>query len=272
MNFSQNPSVPQMVNSALQCTNPSWFVGKVVRLRPNIYVFVCDYCMSEHRSIDNFLRHCESHFERNDISNAIPSPVTPVQLIQNPSFAPSMPAAINSNGSMAAAAQAAPYPVQLQQSQFVPVHHESGGTDEVYEIIDLGYDFDGNYPNAQNIDAIPIDDENRDQQTKSKQKQKQTKSTSKIQRAKPKGRQSKSKNADESANQNASHRCLFCVRTFNKDSILKQHLVTAHAKILKKIDTSLKKAYKCKICGEKFSKGAYLLDETYEHLKIHYNN
>lgn len=38
-------------------------MGKVIRVRPNIYVFTCDYCFSEHRTIDNFLRHSETHFE-----------------------------------------------------------------------------------------------------------------------------------------------------------------------------------------------------------------
>lgn len=256
MNFSHNQLVPQfvpplqMVNSALPYTQPSPFVGKVVRVRANIYIFVCDYCMSEHRSIDNFLHHTEGHFV-----HGIPS----AHSNQHPSFAPAPGATINTNG-----LQPAPYPVQLQQSQLAPVDDDPNITDEVYEIIDLGYDFDGNYPNA-----IPID-ENRGQRSKSKRQQ--AKPTPMVQRAKTKvQKHSKPKDPAAATNQKRSHQCSFCVRNFTKESALTQHLTTTHAKVFKKIE-SQKKAYKCKICGEKFAKSAYELHDAYEHLKIHYNN
>lgn len=255
MNFAQNHLV-----SPVQLVETTSIVGKVIRIRPNVYSYACDYCTSQHQSIDNFLRHTESHFQHSGFSNmALASSTRP--MVQTP--------AINSIGSMAA-----PYPVHLQQSQAAPVNVESHVTGEVYEIIDLGYDYEGNYPNAQNIDAIPIDEENHGQNTKPKPKRKQAKpTTTKVRgpkaRRQPKARgQPKSKNSAKSAN----FRCSFCVRDFNKDKVLQQHLVTTHAKILKKIDTTPKKAFKCKICGQKFLKDVYILDDAYEHLKIHYNN
>lgn len=251
-----------MVNTALQYNEPSSFVGKVIRIRPNIYVFVCDYCMSEHQNIEIFLHHTELHFQRNEIST-----MTHVRPNQNPSMsiAPTPTGtSINSNGSTAA-----PYPVQLQQSQFGPINQQSNFTDEVYEIIDLGYDLDGNYPNAKNIDEIPID--GNDAQ-RSKPKQQRSTSKSKVQRAKPKVQHSKPKNlVESSANKNTSKKCPFCIRNFTNELILKRHLNTTHAKIFKKI-VSQKKAYKCQICGSKFPNTTHTMDDAREHLKIHYNN
>lgn len=261
MDFLQNHFVPQsvpqqMAHTALQYTQPSSFVGKVFRIRPNIYVFVCEYCVSEHQSIDSFLRHTESHFQCNETSNAITSAMTHVHPNQNPS---SITADINSSGSTVA-----PYPVQLQQSGNAPIGHESDYMDEVYEITDLGYDFDGNYPNAENIDAIPIDDHCR---KPSKPKKKQLKS--KMQHTKPKIQRSKQKNLVETVNDNPSNDCPFCVRNFTTQNFLRRHLDTAHAKIFRKIDCQ-KKSYKCKICEKKFPKADYTLEDAHEHLKIHY--
>lgn len=50
-------------NLQVQYNAQSAVMGKVIRVRPNLYVFTCDYCSSEHRTIDNFLRHSEAHFE-----------------------------------------------------------------------------------------------------------------------------------------------------------------------------------------------------------------
>lgn len=264
MNLSRNNFVPQfvphqMVNTALPYNEPSSFVGKVLRIRPNVYEFVCDYCMSQHRSIDNFLRHTETHFQHNEISNAIPSTMAPVP---NPNAymatVPIHPAGtpINSN---------APYPVQLQQNRFdTPIDQESGYTDEVYEIVDLGYDFDGKYPNAIAID------ENGAQRSKPKR----PRSKPKIQQSKSKVQRSTMKNPIGSANENTAasqHRCSFCDQDFTRKSSLLRHLEAGHAKIFKKI-VCQKKAYKCKICGIKFPKTTHTMADTQQHLKIHYNN
>lgn len=260
MNLSQNQFVPpnlppQMVNSALQYNVPSSFVGKVIRIRPNIYAFICDYCLSQHQSIDQFLRHTELHFQHNEISNAIPSAMTPAMT--------PIGASSNLNGSTAS-----PYPVQLQHSQSVPMNQDANFTDEVYEIIDLGYDFDGNFPNAKNIDDITIDGNGAQQ---SKPKQQRSPSKPKARGPKAKNQRTKPNNLVESANKNTSKKCSFCVRVLSSEIVLKRHIVTAHAKILKKI-LCQKKAFKCKICEEKFPKSIYTLDDAQEHLKSHYNN
>lgn len=259
MNLSQNHFVPQfiphqMVNTALQYNGPSSFVGKVIRIRPNIYVFVCDYCMSEHQSIDDFLHHTELHFQRDEISNAIPSTMTHAGPNQYPTGT-----AINSNGSAAA-----PYPVQLQQSQFTPTNQQSNFTDEVYEIIDLGYDFEGNYPSAKKIDAIPIDGNDAQRSKPKKQR-----STAKVQRAKV--QRTKPKILIGSTNENTSKKCPFCIRNLATGPSMKRHLDRAHAKIFKKI-LCQKKAFKCKICERKFPKTEHTLEDAHEHLKMHYNN
>lgn len=271
MNFSQNHFAPQhfppqMANPSLQHKEPVSSVGRVIRFGPTIYAFVCDYCMSQHQNIGSFLHHTESHFQRNEISYAMPSAMTPVCPTQNPPAEPMIPAgtSINSNDSMAT-----PYPVQLQHSQIEPMNQEANYTDEVFEIIDLGYDFDGKYPNAENIDEISIDRIH--SQRNKKPKQQRTSSKAKVKRSKPKIQRSKSNNLITSANENSSQKCPFCVRTFSSAPILERHVNTAHAKIFKKI-VCLKKAYKCKICGEKFPNANHTLEDAHEHLKVHYSN
>lgn len=264
MDFSQNHFVPQqlptqMVDPALQFKEPTSFVGRVIRIGPSNYAFVCDYCMSEHRSIGSFLLHTELHFQRDEISIVEPSAMTPVCPTQYPT--PTGTTA-NTNGSAAS-----PYPVQLQHS--TPIDQETDYTDEVYEIIDLGYDFEGlKYPNAENIDKIAID--RIDSQRNKKPKQQRTPSKSKAQQAKPKV-QKNSNNVIASVNEKTARKCPFCVRNFSSVPVLKRHLNTAHAKIFKKI-VPLKKWYKCKICGDKFSKVEHTLEDAHEHLKTHYSN
>lgn len=272
MNLSQNHFVPQflppqMVNSALLCTEPTSFVGKVIRIRPNIYVFVCDYCASQHQNIDSFLHHTELHFQLNETPSIIPSAMAPARSNQNPSTAP-IPTgtSINPNNSTVA-----PFPVELQQSQLVPMNEESNGTDEVYEIIDLGYDFEGiSYPNAKNIDEVSIVG-NGKQRPKPKSKQQRSPSKSKVQRPKPKIQRPNAINWIEPTNENTSTKCPFCVRNFSSVRMLKQHMNSSHAKIFKKI-VSQKKAFKCKICGHKFPKPSHTLEDAQQHLKSHYGN
>lgn len=268
MNFSQNHFVPQnfppqMVNSPLQYNEPLSFVGKVIRIRPNIYAFICDYCMSQHQSIEHFVRHTESHFQRNEISNAMPMAMPPVRPNQNSAMVPTG-TSNDSNGPTVA-----PYPIQLQQSEIVSMNQGENYTDEVYEIIDLGYDFEGNYPNAKSIDEMPVAGNavqhlKPKAKPKAKPKQRQSPSKSKVQHSKP-------NNRAESAHTITSKKCPYCVRVIVGEASLKRHMFTAHAKIFKKIDSSLKKCFKCKVCGEKFPKAEHTLEEAQEHLKIHYS-
>lgn len=246
MNISQYHFAPQhvptqMENPALQNQEPPSFVGKVIRFSPSNYAFVCDYCMAQHQSIGSFLLHSELHFQRNEISIVMPS--TPVCSTQNTSTAPTQPAGTSSNANGSAVP---PYPVQLQHS--TPMNQD---TDEVYEIIDLGYDFEGiKYPNAKHIDQIVPQNNKKPTQH----------------RPRP-----KSNNVMASGNENAVQKCPFCDRYFTNVAAMQRHMDISHKKIFKKI-VCQKKAYKCKICDEKFPKSRHTLESAHEHLKIHYSH
>lgn len=208
-------------------------MGKVIRIRPNIYIFVCEYCASEHRSIDNFLRHAESHFQQNGMATGAPSTVTHIHSNQ-----------IAADDQLYAGTSQAntPYPVKLLPSADItadPVTRTDEYIDEVYEIIDLGYDVDGkHYPNAKKVPA----------------------KAAKKERNKPQNGLPKN---------GLLLSCSYCSRNFKNQLALKRHTNDGHGKILKKI-MNQKKAYKCKVCGEKFPIVNYTLEEAQKHLKVHF--
>lgn len=212
---------------------PSPIMGQVVRVRPNIYNFICNFCQSEHRTIDNFLRHSESHFQCN--SAAVQRTITQIHSNQNPSQSIQSSTIINA---------AEPYPVRLSQlaSPMSIADTTSSSScsedfvEEIYEITDLGYDFDGKYPDAQNVIALSVNEQN------------------------PSKKHRTIKNVTEV--------CWFCKRHFNQLSSLRRHESKAHAELRKKIITQ-KKSYKCRICNTKFPKSAYKLRQALEHLKVH---
>lgn len=207
----------------------SSIMGKVVRVRPNIYIFVCDFCESEHRTIDNFLRHSESHFQSNALPDATTSSATQIHSNQNPAGQFQPGTASNS---------IAPYPVQLSPIDVAssPSHASEDYIDEVYEITDLGYDFDGlMYPNA--VSELSVKPAER-------------------KRGRPKI-------------ETRPNVCCFCNRNFTRTSSLKRHEHSAHAKIFEKIITQ-KFSYKCKICNTKFPKTSHTLQRAQEHLKTHF--
>lgn len=269
MNFPQNHFVPQHLptqsaNPASQYKEPPALVGRVIRFSPSNYEFVCDYCMARHQNIGSFFLHTEQHFQRNEISIVMPSAMPPVCPTQNTTTAPT-PAGTssNTNGSVVP-----PYPVQLQHS--TPMNQDTDYQDEIFEIIDLGYDFEGTkFPNAENIDKIS-NDQNVSQANR-KSTQKRTPAKSKVRKTKPKVQRSNSNNVISSVNENTSKKCPFCPRIGSSESALKWHVDTAHAKIFTKI-VCQKKAYKCKICDGKFPKPKHTLQSVHEHLKTHYSN
>lgn len=56
--------------------------GRIIRLRTNLYVFICDYCYQEIPLFDDFILHCEQHFGNSLL------PYTPNHLPQLPQQTP----------------------------------------------------------------------------------------------------------------------------------------------------------------------------------------
>lgn len=222
-------------SNQIQCGTNGRFpiIGHVVRVRPNIFNFVCGFCRTEHKTIDNFLRHSESHFQCD--SSTAPRTMTQIHSNQNPTETIQSSTTSTSN---------APYPVQLSKMPRVditssPPRSSEDLIEEIYEITDLGYDHDGKYPDAINVTAVSLE---------KPAKQKPPKSRRKIKKS--------------------TNGCWFCHQNFSRLSLLKQHESSAHANIFKKILT-LKKNYKCQICRKKFSKKSHTQRQALEHLKIH---
>lgn len=234
--WQNTPSIPNQYNG------PCPITGKVVRVRPNIYIFVCNFCFTEYRTIDNFLRHSESHFELNAMNSGILSPMAAQPHSNQNAIGPIAQGMATSTNAIPYQNSISPYPVQLTsqiQSRIDVTSSASSAADdmveEVYEIIDLGYDDDGKYPDAKNIDASSMDQS--------------------IKRGRQKGI-------------NRSFECWFCNLRFTRHSSMVRHENTAHQKLFRSI-ISQKKVYKCKLCNAKFPKESHTLQKAQEHLKFH---
>lgn len=224
----------------------SLVMGKVVRIRPNIYVFVCDYCQAEHKSIDSFLRHTESHFQREKTNTPRSRATTQVHSNCLPPAELSQSTA-NTNGRGHIPFNGytpIPYESNTEQSSQSPTiditsspsRESEDYIEEVYEIIDLGYDLDGNkYPMAEKAPVVSTKNGDGD---------------------KPKLKY---------VEKNIS--CLFCPKKYAAMRSLRRHKDQAHTDILKKLIT-LKKSFKCSICNEKFPRTSK--PDAEKHLATHF--
>lgn len=231
----QWPNLPSIPN---QYNGPCPITGKVVRVRPNIYIFVCNFCFTEYRTIDSFLRHSESHFELNEMNSSTLSPMAAQFNSNQNAIGNCSQDMVNNINAIPNPNSIAPYPVQMSQNPSpidVTLPAADDLIEEVYEIIDLGYDHDGQYPDAHHV-AVHS----------KKQPEKKGRST-RI---------------------NGPLKCWFCNRSFARRSTLKRHENIAHQKFLRNI-ISQKKAYKCKLCSDKFPKVSHTLKDAHEHLKCH---
>lgn len=205
-------------------------MGKVIRVRPNIYIFVCDYCQCEHKSIDSFLRHSEGHFQR----GSTPGTTTArsqraTTQIHSDCLMPD--AIVNSDGHVPFNG----YPLYQSPSSTEhtmditanPARDSDDYIEEVYEIIDLGYDPDGNkYPMAEKAAVVST---------------------------------TTNGNANQRLNDgnptktygNKTISCPFCGKMYKNDGSLRRHKVNVHTDILSKL-TTLKNSFKCSLCDKKF--------------------
>lgn len=229
------PNISSGYNQPVQPYASNSFVGRVVRLRANIYSFVCDYCPAQYRTIDDFLRHTESHFLSNGTSTTTLKPVR-TYIHCNELVNGSIQSGIENDFNQ--------HPIPIQESQIVSIasnetasmqENDDEMIEEIYEIIDLGYDYEGIHPAAENVFAIP-------------------------------NNPSKPKQTAKASNQSLV--CWFCNKTFTTSASRKRHENSAHEKFLNNI-ISQKKCYKCKICHCKFRKESVTLQQAQEHLKIH---
>lgn len=248
-----------------QYDDQSLIIGKIVRVQPNIYMFVCDYCRTEHRSIDSLLRHSEAHFHTSAMqtfgsidSNTIPTqnfqsafansvlspdhqPMTVmlpnVRMQSNvPSIGP-MQSTIPSN-------QSANDPTRMEQSaieriEFTasPPRQSDDYIEEVYEITDYGYDIDGKFTTVENAVICP-DNEQKNSAIKKSTEKKFT--------------------------------CTFCGKKLTHSISLTRHKMKIHADIMEKL-VLMKKSYKCLVCAIKLSKRSHTLLDAEEHMKTHFS-
>lgn len=211
-------------------------MGKVVRIRPNIYVFVCEYCASEHRSIDSFLRHTESHFQCDSTSTTPSSARTTPLHSRSVHFRQQSLGYTNGNippfngnpsyqNTLNLAAQNETIGITAS-----PSRDSDDYIEEVFEIVDLGYDMDGiKYPMARSVDVE---------------------------------KEKKSKNGTPK-----NFPCPFCSRQYTRNSTMERHKRSAHNDILTKL-VSLKKSFKCLVCNTKFPKPNKFAAEL--HMKEHF--
>lgn len=238
---------PSPVHLTLNEQISSATMGKVVRIRPNIYVFVCEFCQSEHKSIDSFLRHSEGHFQRESVAKSRAKTqihsdcLSPVELIQ-PDCIPNRHIPFNGYTPL----QQPLSTKEILQSPTIditasPSHNSDDYIEEVYEIIDLGYDLDGNkYPMAEEAPIVSTTNDNPKQQPKIAVKPEKKEKTLK---------------------------CPFCNKGYLHERSLKRHKESQHIDILSKL-TTLKKSFKCSICSAKFGRGNKL--DAEKHMKIHF--
>lgn len=233
------PIIPQDDQSSIS-------MGKVIRVRPNIYIFVCDYCQCEHKSIDSFLRHSEGHFQRG------PTPATAAARSQRATtqihsdcLVPEP--IVNSHGHVPFNG----YPSYQNPSSTEhaiditasPTRDTDDYIEEVYEIIDLGYDPDGNkYPMAEKA-AVASTTTN----------------------GNANGRSNDGKPTKKYGDKTIS--CPFCDKMYTNDRSLRRHKANVHTDILSKLIT-LKNAFKCTVCEKKFPRTKKLAAQ--KHMITHF--
>lgn len=226
-------------------------MGKVIRIRPNIYVFACEYCRSEHRSIDSFLRHTEGHFQH-ESTNTERSQATTQIHSDCFSTAEVIEPQQNTNGHIPfngypTYQYTPPHMGQNSQSPTVditasPTRDSDDYIEEVYEIIDLGYDLDGNkYPMAEKAPVVGTTNGNNMTQSPN--------------------------NGTKPAKRDKKFKCLFCSKQYAGERSLRNHKDNQHTDILSKIIT-YKKSFKCSLCDIRFPRDKKRNAE--QHLTTHF--
>lgn len=232
--------------------SPPSVMGQVIRVRPHVYLFVCELCRVEHRSIDSFLSHSEAHFQavspQNGMQNGTQNHPVTTQVHSVRMLSDQMYAASTLNGPLN---QSSVDSEQMTQSldetidiTASPNHSDDGYIEEVFEITDLGYDFTGiRYPTAQTLAELA---------------------------STPNGTDDNAKNGTTKKRQNdkKTYGCSLCPRKYAQSSSLNRHKASSHADILAKL-TQLKKAYKCLVCNKKFPKSTHSKLEAEGHMKMH---
>lgn len=211
--------------------------GNVVRIRPHLYMFFCNFCKSGFRTIDAFLQHSESHFGNDQLISAQPNPQA------NP-----LPATVEIPLN-----QLPPLmPLSSQPTETVYItaspSHEADFIEEAFEITDLGYDFEGKYPTFEGAVKLPINAV-------------ESKLSIEIPTKKPRGRP-KSEKKDKIT-------CTLCYRKFVSPNKLKRHKTKIHAGILNQI-IQTRLAYKCTYCDEKLPKSSNTMLDAERHMTTHF--
>lgn len=248
------PASPAAGHTISQDEQPST-MGRVIRVRPNIYVFACDYCQSEHKGIDSFLRHAEGHFQRKSTGTPATSArsqraatqihsdcLSPTQLIRAEPI-PNGHGHVPFNGYPSYQSPAHDPDAHTIDITASPSHDSDDYIEEVYEIIDLGYDPDGNkYPMAEKAAVVSTTTTN------------------------GKTKQPKSSGQTEQKTKNQTTSCPICNKTYTHPRSLRRHKSKVHVDILMKLIT-LKKSFKCTFCDTKFPRTNKL--EAEQHMGIH---
>lgn len=222
---------PMELTGATHIAPPS-IMGQVIRVRPNIYIFVCELCRSEHRNIDSFLSHSEAHFQTTSTQNA--TQTNPPTAQMNSDW---MPSEQPHTGPRLNGSQSVNETIDISTS---PSNDSDDYIEEIFEITDLGFDFAGiRYPAAENL---------------------------------PVSLASTTNGTDDNANEQMGKKklnCSLCPRKYAQNSSLIRHKTSAHADILAKLG-QLKSAYKCLVCHKKFPKLTHSKSEAERHLKVHF--
>lgn len=215
--------------------SPYSTMGKVVRVRPNIYIFVCDICQMEHRNIDIFLKHTESHFQSYPENNVASGAYTQVH---SNYIQPNQATIVNGHTPFDGYQSNLAPPASNEADAITssPSHESEEYIEEVFEITDLGYDLDGVYPTAENV----VVDLANDQTTKPKN-------------------QSPEKYFP----------CSLCYRKYAKKKFMDRHKAKEHANIMEKL-VIMNKAYKCLLCKTKMMKTSNSQDDAEKHIKTHF--
>lgn len=264
----------------------SAIMGKVIRVRPNIYVFTCDYCFSEHRTIDNFLRHSEAHFE-------------PRTLFEPNTVLPSNYHAQFTNSVMEQQQQPAEHQQQpvVHQQQPVEHRHNPFGHPPVQmttnpsshwplplnETNTFSSNTDAIHPNTINLTGMAEEtigpEEINDGLTSNPNDYIEeifeitdlgfdTNGTyASVENAVVcpvnEQRQSQKKKTKEK-----KHICTFCGQSRSQNVALQRHMQKIHSHIINKLVTE-RKSYKCLVCKMKISKTTNTLLDAEMHLKTH---
>lgn len=163
-------SMPFLVNSPISSSTsepprgtPKIVAGKIIRIQPHVYIFVCNHCDAEFRGgAHSFMQHCEAHYANTPIQQLYQSNRMPVEFGVNGILSES--SRMSTGLTLNTSSRLPQFPLSPPQSSHGPfevpspmyqmdstaqnlsetVHIQRPTTgvsnEEVYEIYDLGYD------------------------------------------------------------------------------------------------------------------------------------